>query len=279
MRKVLLLSIALIGCIAIHGQKFQGKATYKTHSNADIKVSSGDNGHNTALQKQMEEQMKKMFQKTYTLKFDKSTSTYTQNKELEPEVKAGGVRVVMFGNGGGNDILYKDVSKKEYLNKTEISGKRFLIKNDLPETPWEMTSETKKIGNYTCYKATRTREEEQKSFSMTDGEQEESTKTVTITTEAWYTPQIPVSNGPGMYWGLPGLILEVHEGKQTIVCSELVLNPVEKIKIKKPTKGKKVTQEKFDEIMKEKTQEMIERFKNNRKSKKDGESISIEIRG
>jgi GLPGLI family protein len=30
-----------------------------------------------------------------------------------------------------------------------------------------------------------------------------------VVTTAWYTPQIPVSNGPRNYHGLPGLIMEV----------------------------------------------------------------------
>jgi GLPGLI family protein len=35
-------------------------------------------------------------------------------------------------------------------------------------------------------------------------------KDVTIT--AWYTPEIPVNQGPEN-WGLPGLILEINDGK------------------------------------------------------------------
>jgi GLPGLI family protein len=34
-------------------------------------------------------------------------------------------------------------------------------------------------------------------------------KDVTIT--AWYTPEIPVNQGPENYWGLPGLILEIND--------------------------------------------------------------------
>ncbi len=278
MRITLFLSLVLLSLIS-GAQNFQGKATYKTHRNMDIKMSTDSNAPNKALQKQLQDQIRKMSQKTFTLNFNKSVSTYTQNKELKPETQTGGVSIVMIGNGGGNDVLYKDVVKKEYKNKTEISGKNFLIEDKLESAPWEMTAETKKIGKYTCYKATRSREEERMSFTMTDGEKEETKKMVTVKTEAWYTPEIPVSNGPGMFWGLPGLILEVHEGKQTIVCTELVLNPSEKVTIKKPKKGKKVSQEKFDKIMREKTEEMMERFRNNRKSKKDGESISIEIQG
>jgi GLPGLI family protein len=278
MRITLFLSLALLSLIS-GAQNFQGKATYKTHRNMDIKISSDQNAPNSAVQKKLHEQLKKMSQKTFTLNFNKSESTYTQNKELKPEAQTGGVSIVMIGDGGGNDVLYKDVNQKIYRNKTEISGKNFLIEDKLENAPWEMTAETKKIGKYTCYKATRSREEDRVSFTMTDGDQEETKEKVTVTTEVWYTPEIPVSNGPGMFWGLPGLILEVHEGKLTIVCSELVLNPSDKVEIKKPKKGKKVSQEKFDKIMREKTQEMMERFKNNRKSRKDGESISIEIQG
>lgn len=264
---------------SLSAQNFQGKAVYKTHRNADLKISAQKNAPNANLQKKLQEQMRKMFQKTYTLHFTKENSTYTQNKELEPEVKSGGVRVMVFGNGGGNDVLYKNISEKRYINKTEISGKQFLIKDTLKEYEWEMSSETKRIGKYICYKATRTREEEKTSFMMVDGEKEENKEKVTVKTTVWYTPQIPINNGPDMYWGLPGLILEAHEGKETIVCTELVLNSSEKIQIKEPKKGKKVTQQKFDNIIQEKTKEMIERFKNNRKSKKNGESMSIEIQG
>ncbi len=32
------------------------------------------------------------------------------------------------------------------------------------------------------------------------------------TTTAWYTLDIPVQHGPGEFWGVPGLILQVEEG-------------------------------------------------------------------
>ncbi len=271
-----ILLVAILFSVSVIAQNFQGKATYKTHNNVDFKISTGDKAPNSDLQKQIQEKLKKMYQKTYTLNFTKSTSTYTQNKELEQTAQSGGVQVMMFGNGGGNDILYKNVAEKNYINKTEVFSKEFLVKDKLTNEEWEMSGETKKIGKYTCYKATKTKEEEQVSSIMTDGETEEKREMVTVNTVAWYTPEIPVSNGPDMFWGLPGLILEVHEGKRTIVCTEIVINPSEKLKIKEPKGGKKVTSEEYEKIVKNKVKEMNERFRSKRGK---GQSINIQIGG
>lgn len=81
-----------------------------------------------------------------------------------------------------------------------------------------------------------------------------------IEVTAWYTMQIPVNNGPGEFWGLPGLILEVSSGKTTLLCSKIVMNPVEKNEIKIPTKGKEVTRKEYNDIVKKKMEEMREMY-------------------
>ena len=48
-----------------------------------------------------------------------------------------------------------------------------------------------------------------------------------IAVEAWYTLDIPVSHGPGEFWGLPGLILEVSAGNTTMLCSKIVFSNVQ----------------------------------------------------
>jgi GLPGLI family protein len=77
---------------------------------------------------------------------------------------------------------------------------------------------------------------------------------------AWYTMQIPVNNGPGEFWGLPGLILEVSSGRTTLLCSKIVMNPAEKKDIKMPTKGKEVTKKEYNDIVKNKMEEMREMY-------------------
>ena len=78
-----------------------------------------------------------------------------------------------------------------------------------------------------------------------------------------------------MYQGLPGLILELHDGKLTIICSKIVLNPEDKMTIEEPSKGKKVNQESYDTIMEKKAKEMMERFRPAKGRQGDGISITI----
>lgn len=278
MRIKIMIALVLTTMV-VKAQEFQGKATYKTHRKLDVKIGDGSGAPNDELQKKIQAQLQKQFQKTYILNFTKSESTFKQDEELSaPQVSTGGFEIHFAGGTGGSDVVYKDIANKKYVNKTEISGKRFLIKDKLPDYNWELSGETKNIGNYTCYKATRKREETRKFFKMSNGEQEEISEKVTVETVAWYTTEIPVSAGPELYWGLPGLILEIQDGDYTIACSEIVLNPEKKIEIGEPTKGKVVTQEKFDKIMDDHTKEMMERFKNNRGGNK-GDGITIQIGG
>ncbi|RYZ84217.1 MAG: GLPGLI family protein, partial [Proteobacteria bacterium] len=167
---------------------------------------------------------------------------------------------------------YKDVKAKTYTVDKEFMGKEFLVKDSLKTLTWKMESETKQIGGYTCYKATAIapasksdfrnfrpkkqsddkKTEDQKKTNLMD--QVEMPKEITVT--AWYTPEIPVNQGPESYWGLPGLILEVSDGKTTILCSKVVLNPKDKATIKAPTKGKEISQKDYDETVVKKMEEM-----------------------
>ena len=262
---------------SIHAQDFQGKAIYKTHQKTAIKF-GGTGAPNPELEKKMAERMKKMFQKTFILDFNKNESVYREDAKLDaPRPQTGGMNITIMGSGG-NDIFYKNIKQKKYANQTGIMGKPFLIKDELKDINWELSGETKNIGMYTCYKATYTREEENVNISTENGEIKETKEMLTKTTIAWYTPQIPVSNGPKEFGGLPGLILEINDGKLTIVCSEIVLNPSDKIKIEEPSKGKEISQKDFDELQEEKSKEMMERFRSKRGDGK-GNTIEIKIGG
>ena len=112
--------------------------------------------------------------------------------------------------------------------------------------------------------------------SVEDEDVEPEMEIITIT--AWYTTQIPVNNGPRNYHGLPGLILEVNDGSETLICSKIVINPDKKVSITEPKKGKEITQEKYDIIIEKKMKEMQERFRSNDRNR-DGNEVRIRIGG
>mgnify|MGYP006074160895 FL=1 len=277
--KIKLFTTAILLCtFIINAQNFTGKAIYKTSIKSSF--SFGDDKNSTMsddMKKQLQARLQKMNQKTFILNFDQKTSSYREETTLDvpkPQVGGGNIVMMSFGGSGNGSVYFKNIKEKRFTNQTEIMGKRFLVKDKLPEYKWKLSSETKNIGNYTCYKATFTEEVENINMTFENGEAKEEKKKENSITTAWYTVDLPVSNGPGDYQGLPGLILEINDGKKTIVCTEITLNSSNKIDVVEPEKGKIVSQEKYDEIQKEKTKEMMERFKS-----RDGKSIEIRIGG
>ena len=99
-------------------------------------------------------------------------------------------------------------------------------------------------------------EDKAKDSTKTDNPMDEIEIPKEQTITAWYTPQIPINQGPGEYWGLPGLILEVNVGNTTMLCSKIIMNPKEKEIIEAPDKGKVVTKTEYKEIISGKMKEM-----------------------
>lgn len=267
--------------LGLKAQEFQGMAVYESKtSTADFKSRfEGNKDITPEMQKNIEERMKKMFEKTFVLNFDKSASIYKEEEKLDATGQNGGGMRMMSSMMGGGGTYYKNVKNKTYTVDKEFMGKEFLIKDSLPNLNWKMEGETRLIGGYNCFKATAIRpasktdfrnfrpksDETKKADSTSTDSKEKKTnfldgiempKEITVT--AWYTPEIPVNQGPESYWGLPGLILEVNDGKTVILCSKIVLNPKDKANIKASTSGKEISQTEYDETVVKKMKEMQE---------------------
>jgi GLPGLI family protein len=288
MKKIFLAVLGLSSFMATAQKDFQGMAVYesKTSTSEFAKNFDGNKDMTPEMKNQIMERMKKMFEKTFVLNFDKSASIYKEEEKLDAPGQGGGGRMMAAFMGGGG-TYFKNVKEKQYTVDKEVFGKEFLIKDSLPNLKWVLSDESKKIGDYTCFKATAVKEANKTDFrnfrrkkeepnketeegkveekATTEKKEEKKTnffaeidmpKEVTVT--AWYCPEIPVNQGPDEYWGLPGLIMEVNDGKTVIMCSKLVLNVKDKIEIKAPTGGDKVTQKEYDDIMIKKMKEMSE---------------------
>ena len=286
MKKILIASLVMFSGF-LEAQDFQGMAVYESKtSTADFMKGMGGNRDITPeMQKNIEERMKKMFEKTFILNFDKSASIYQEEEVLDAPGQQGGGRMMSSMMGGGG-TQYKNVKTKQVIIDREFFGKEFLIKDSLPKLEWKLEGESKMIGQYNCFKATAVRpvsDSDFRNFRFRGGKDDEkkekgeaevkkdSTSSKTnlmdqwempkeIVITAWYSPEIPVNQGPENYWGLPGLILEVNDGKTSILCSKIVMNTKEKVEIKAPSKGKEVTQKEYDEIVKNKMEEMREMY-------------------
>lgn len=281
MKQLLVVLLAFLFSNGIVAQDFQGIATYKTKRKLDVKLDSTQ--MNSEMHQRMMAMLKKQFEKTYILTFNKEASLYKEDEKLEAP-QTGGMQMIVMSTDG-SDVLYRNTKENRFASQNEVFGKIFLIKDSLEKEDWILESGTKNIGDYTCYKATKKRmiEDVESGISVNgdrdlDAGQEEEPQMKEITITAWYTLQIPINSGPARYYGLPGLILEVHDGQETIVCSKVVLNPKNKVAINEPTKGKEITQEKFEAVIEKRMQEERGRRNPDRDSG-DGQRIDIRIGG
>ena len=285
-RKSVQLGFLLLFSIISSAQNFQGKAYYFSKTSVDIE-GWGGRQMSEDQKKQIADRMRSMFEKTYILNFDREASTYKEEEVLEAPGRQGG-----FGRWGSSfsaGLQYKNIKSQQFLQDQEFFGKQFLISDSLAKINWKLGTETKQIGQYLCMKATATKPIDEfdwrsmrrkpKSKETKEGEIKKDSTATTITEDieipketevtAWYTPQIPVSQGPGDFWGLPGLILEVNTDKTTILCSKIIMNPQEKVQIKAPEKGTVVSRKEYNETVKKKMEEMRSMYggrRNNRRN-------------
>lgn len=260
--------------ILLLSQDFQGKAYY--FSKSTMELGSFGATMSEAQKKQIQERLKNRLEKTYILTFNKEESVFKEDEKIDAVSGA----TDSWGKNFTPGEQYKNIKTKALLQKQEFYGKQFLVKDKLLSIDWQMSTETKQIGKYMCFKATASVPSSELSWydfswdslranttaKKSDSIKEEPIEVKMTNVVAWYSPQIPLSQGPLEYWGLPGLILEVNVGNTTMLCSKIVMNPGEKDKIKAPDKGKIVTKTEYQEIISGKMQEM----RNNRGRRSSG---------
>jgi len=248
-------------------QNFQGEASY--FSKSTMELGSFGATMSEAQKKQIQERLKNRLEKTYILTFNVEESMFIEDEKLDAISGA----TDSWGKNFTPGAQYKNIKSNTLLQSQEFYGKQFLVRDKLLELEWNMTSESKQIGEYMCMKAVALVPSEQLAWydfswdnaRQKDNKEKEASKAsdssavmqIKMTQiEAWYTPQIPVSTGPMEFSGLPGLILEVSADNTTMLCSKIVMNPAEKSKIEAPEKGKEVTKMEYQDIISKKMAEM-----------------------
>ncbi|MCF8246534.1 MAG: GLPGLI family protein [Saprospiraceae bacterium] len=229
---------AFILPLLAYSQNTEGEITYVETVKLQLEFGDGPEA----------EEMKKMIPPSQsfpkTLYFNANASLYQDKAGTEEEGQ-----LDLSGQSGGGDFqikiqrpdnkLYRNIAEGTTLESREFFGRYFLITDKAKAPAWKITGEQKKMMGFVCQKATV---------------QLDSATAV----EAWFTPQIPVSTGPSVNAGLPGLILELNMNgdQRTIVATQVEFKSLPKDALVKPSKGKEMTNEEFKVLEAEKMKEM-----------------------
>ena len=247
--KKLLFLLLLLSYVNLFSQNTEGTIIYTETVKFEIKLPKGQE-HLLAQMPTSQSEEKALYFTTEKSLY-KTMDTQKKEEEINPMEENSNVHVKIV-SGSADDRILKNFTNNKIIDQREFMGKKFLIKGNMEEKIWKVTTEQKKILNHVCQKAVL---------------QDTSQSVI-----AWFTPQIPTSNGPDRFGDLPGMILElsINEGKRTIVANKIVLDKLPENTIETPKKGKKVTIEEFRKIQEEKMKEM---------GGSGGRVIKVEMRG
>lgn len=229
------LVIALLFFSKVNSQNISGKVEYK----ASIDYEVYQEGQKNILQKNpkfadiIRENLKATRDVNYELIFNNNKSEFNYISALDSDNSNGVNYTKILGGNGG---IYTSLDPKIILRKNRYFPE-YVIKEK--PTEWILENIKKNIAGFTCYKATATRQ-----ISTSSGD-----KNIKII--AWYTKEIPVSFGPNLFSGLPGLIIKLTDDRGlTFEYIKFSKNKINKGEIIKPT-GEIVSNEKFQLKIKE----------------------------
>ncbi len=124
----------------------------------------------------------------------------------------------------------RDFTNNKVLETQMISGKVYIVEDEIYSFPWKIKSEIKEVAGYLCMLATTY--DSLRNYSI----------------EAWFTTDIPASVGPEEFMGLPGAILEVNidEGVVLFTATSVTLNENQELPpLPKKVKGKRYTRDNY----------------------------------
>jgi GLPGLI family protein len=154
----------------------------------DVSIILDTNKVNTVLQKQFELWVGNKTSKFFWDDTMEANQKVTQTRHSD-------ARSRVEGRGLCGTEIYKDMqSKQEQVTLRLFATKDvYSYHEDIPSFSWKIWNENTIISGYTCIKATAT-------FRGREY-------------IAWFTPEIPINNGPWKLGGLPGLILRAQDTK------------------------------------------------------------------
>lgn len=238
-----ILFFILMSCMNINAQDISGSITYKGVVNEkfvdSFLVAVQKEKMPMSVKQDIIYALKNAKKEEFTLNFKKDESYYYKEPTLDEENN-------LMGSRAGATPYYIDLSNNMIVQLSSALGN---INRE--SVKWEITNQTKKIGNYICRQAIA----REKLFSRQGYYYYKNVV-------AWFTPEIPVSFGPKNYTGLPGLILQIEDKEYTLTAVKINLNPKENLEIKKVDDDKVISEEESHNRIKEMMSDREKMYKN-----------------
>ena len=177
-------------------------------------------------------------------------------------------RMRMMGGGNMSTEVYYNMDEAEKVEQKDFYGNNYVIVTDLSKKPWKLVGEQREIMGFTCMKAEFIEEPEPSMFENQKDEESEARpagfgqmpEPKPRFIEAWFTSEIPSPGGPENFNGLPGMILElaIDHGVVVYKLKSVDFKEIKAKDLKRPARGKEVTNEEFTELVREQMKVMRE---------------------
>jgi len=178
MKKYTLIILLFLSTITLYSQVDKLRATYELTYQIDSTDSS-----NLKTERMI-------------LDIDKSISSYeSERKYLKDSILKSNNPHSVYGLSKSKFKykIYKDKNTNKINTLYDYTAYKFEIEEIIPKLKWSIHKETKKILDINCIKAT--------------------TSFAGRYYIAWFANEIPISDGPYKFTGLPGLIMEIYDTK------------------------------------------------------------------
>lgn len=170
---------------------------------------------------------------TFNLNFSDNKAEFIKNNALTNDSNSSNFASAFSGFLGNVFIDFQEGYYYQVIN--DVLG-NYVVKRELKKYDWKLTTETKSIEGFLCYKATA------------NDVVVNSAGTFTYPVIAWYSPQIPINSGPLGITGLPGLILEMSRRNVVFGAKKIEINPINKPIIVKPKLDNLKTDEEINQM-------------------------------
>lgn len=180
------LSVFVILVLAIQAtaqHTMAGKIEYVRKINVHAQMK--DNDDDNSWYERMKSQTPQFNYSYFDLTFDTGRSIYKPGKEVEATTKG------YTGIGPAADnIVFSDFASQKVIAIKNVFEQKFLVQDSMRKIEWKAKDEIRIIADYKCRKAVGI---------ICDS----------VYVVAFYAEDIPLSGGPEMFGGLPGMILEL----------------------------------------------------------------------